>query len=149
MFVEKDDFKLLMRDNILDKILSDDADGSMFALHADTAISQAAEYLTGIYDTEAIFSATGADRHPYLLRVILYIIRYQILDLAPGLSTARNNGSTKAERDYDNALEWLKALSKNDITSTLPRKTITNPDGSTGNQTNFRYGSDTPRDLNF
>lgn len=149
MFVEKEDFKLLMRDTTLEKILTDDVDGAMFALQADTAISQATEYLSGLYDVEAIFSATGPDRHAYLLKVILYIIRYQIMDLVPGLTLARNNEPTKVERDYQNGLDWLKALSRGDIESTLPKRVINNPDGSTGTKSSFRAGSQTPRDLNF
>lgn len=149
MFVEKEDFKLLMRDSTLEKILTDDVDGAMFALQADTAISQATEYLSGLYDVEAIFSATGSDRHAYLLKVILYIIRYQIMDLVPGLTLTRNSEPTKVERDYQNGLDWLKALSRGDIESTLPKRVINNPDGSTGTKSSFRAGSETPRDLNF
>lgn len=88
----------------------------------DGAIAEIKSYLGG-YDTEAIFGAEGAKRHPLLLIFAKDIAVWHFFVLA-------NAGSDLElrEKRYNDAKAWLKAVQKGDLSPDLP---IKGGDGST------------------
>lgn len=85
------------------------------------------------YDVDAIFAATGADRHPLLLTHTLTIAKWYLVELC----NADMIYETAKER-YDRAVSYLKKVAKGEANfSGLPLL----PDTDPATQQPFRYGS--------
>lgn len=132
-YLSKDDFLSIIRDHILDKITDDDI--VILNQSIDSSVSQVKQYLFGRYDVDNIFSRTGNQRHPYLMRCVAYIARYIFMDRVPRNDSGR---ATKWEKDYDDTLAFLSKVRGGEIEMDLPRKN--NEDGNP--KTLFRSGSD-------
>jgi phage gp36-like protein len=76
MFLETNDFKETIKAEILDDVL----DGEPDALEeADAhAVELVGSYLNGLYDTVAIFDATGVDRHKTIVALVMDIALYRL-----------------------------------------------------------------------
>jgi hypothetical protein len=105
MFLEKNDFDETIKDEILATVL----DGNANALaEADAnAVALVAGYLNGLYDTVAIFEATGEYRHDTIVALVLDIALYRL--------HKRINPKKIPEIRriaYEDALALLKAIQK-------------------------------------
>ena len=65
MFIEESDYEVQVRQEIM-SILDPSAANSAIEMAERMAIDQIKSYLSGRYDVEAIFSATGEERNHFL-----------------------------------------------------------------------------------
>lgn len=90
------------------------------------------------YDTDAILSATGANRNALLLEMcknmaLWYLVRLCHVDML----------YEQVKERYDRAVEWLNKLSKGAITLNLPLLPPAPVEEGTGEGNPFRHGSRT------
>ena len=125
-FITLDDYDASIHREILDALLrhdSDISDSAIVEICEDRAIEEMRCYLDKYYDCDAIFSATGANRHPLILMIAIDIAVYHIF--------CQHNpykmSDIRKER-YNRAIEWLKSVAKADITidgaPKLPKETL-------------------------
>lgn len=113
-FINTTDYDATIHKEILDSLLRKDSasyDPQIIEICEDRAISEMRSYLNKAYDCDAIFSATGTDRHALILMFAIDITVYHIF--------CQHNPYkiTKIRQDrYDRAIEWLKGVMKGDIT---------------------------------
>lgn len=122
MFITKDDIHTKIMPHELDSIIGLDNE---IVLHAiSSAISEIRGYLIGRYDTEAIFSKTGNNRHALLVSFACDIAVYEIVAIAlPGQDLEDRRAR------YKRAIDWLKQLAAGIIQADLP---LADGNGSTG-----------------
>lgn len=129
-FITDDDYKKQIKEaNLLAMIENDlptreDAELS--------AISQVKDYLFELYDTDAIFSATGTDRHPYLVRCVINVVLYILYQRLP-----KRMVPELIQKNYDETLSYLERVNDGKIAADLP-KVLTSEDKP---ETRFRWGS--------
>ena len=113
-FISLEDYDASIHREILDSLLrqgTSDYDPQIIEICEDRAISEMKSYLNKKYDCQAIFSQTGADRHPLILMFALDITIYHIF--------CQHNPykmSKIREDRYERATTWLKGVMKGDIT---------------------------------
>lgn len=113
-FISLEDYDASIHREILDSLLrqgTSDYDPQIIEICEDRAISEMKSYLNKKYDCQAIFSQTGAERHPLILMFALDITIYHIF--------CQHNPykmSKIREDRYERAIEWLKGVMKSDIT---------------------------------
>jgi phage gp36-like protein len=90
-------------------------DDALVTAAIDGAVSEAKGYLTGSFDVDAIFNATGESRHALVLTFVKDIAVWHLIALS-------NYQADIAMRDkrYDRAIAWLKGVQKGDIVPDLP-----------------------------
>lgn len=125
-FISLEDYDASIHREILDSLLRQgtlDYDPQIIEICEDRAISEMKSYLNKKYDCQAIFSQTGAERHPLILMFALDIAIYHIF--------CQHNPykmSKIREDRYERATTWLKGVMKGDITvegaPLLPSDTI-------------------------
>lgn len=105
MFLENDDFDESIKDEILNAVVDGDTDALEKA--DASAVSLVAGYLNGLYDTEAIFTANGNDRHNTIVALVLDIALYR-------LHKRINPRKIPEIRRiaFEDALDMLKAIQK-------------------------------------
>lgn len=107
-FITIDDYSASIHTEILDSVTrSDDA---VVEICEDRAIAEMKGYLSGRYDTQAAFAATGGDRHQLLLMMAVDIAVYHIFCI----HNPRNISKIREER-YKRAVEWLKSVQRGDV----------------------------------
>ncbi len=107
-FITKGDYSASIHAEILDSVTrSDDA---IIEVCEDRAISEMKGYLSGRYDADAAFAASGTDRHQLLLMMAVDIAVYHIFCI----HNPRNMSKVREER-YKRAVEWLKGVQRGDI----------------------------------
>ena len=113
-FISLEDYDASIHREILDSLLrqgASDYDPQIIEICEDRAISEMKSYLNKKYDCQAIFSQTGAERHPLILMFALDIAIYHIF--------CQHNPykmSKIREDRYERATTWLKGVMKGDIT---------------------------------
>ena len=113
-FISLEDYDVSIHREILDSLLrqgTSDYDPQIIEICEDRAISEMKSYLNKKYDCQAIFSQTGAERHPLILMFALDIAIYHIF--------CQHNPykmSKIREDRYERATTWLKGVMKGDIT---------------------------------
>ena len=113
-FIELTDYTASIHQEILDSLLRKDLstyDPQIIEICENRAIAEMRAYLNKKYDCDAIFSATGTDRHELILMFALDIAIYHIF--------CQHNPykmSQIRQDRYDRAIEWLKGVMKGDIT---------------------------------
>ncbi len=124
MFIKKEDIHNKITQHELDSIIGLDNE---IVLHAiSSAISEMRGYLIGRYDTEAIFSKTGNNRHALLVSFACDIAVYEIVAIAlPGQDLEDRR------MRYKRAIDWLKQLAAGVIQADLPL--LGNNNGTEGN----------------
>lgn len=112
-FITPEDYDATIHRDILDSLLRDDtmSDSQIVEICEDRAVSEMRSYLSKFYDCDMIFSQTGADRHPLVLMMAIDIAVYHIFCLHNPYKMSQ----MRKDR-YDRAVEWLKAVSKGDVT---------------------------------
>lgn len=117
-FLEKDDLKISILINELDEITR--ADDALITESNQRAEAEARAYLYDSYDVDAIFSATGSNRHGMLVQCVVDISIYRIV----AACQAGIDLSDREER-YMAAIRWLKMAQKSEMYGDLPRRTTT------------------------
>lgn len=113
-FITIEDYDATIHREILDSLLRKESasyDPQIIEICEDRAIAEMRSYLNKTYDCDAIFSATGTDRHALILMFAVDISVYHIF--------CQHNPykMSKIRQDrYDRAIEWLKGVMKGDIT---------------------------------
>ena len=116
--------------------------------NSDTAIAAAIEEASGylaIFDTTAIFAATGANRNPAVLMYIKDIAVWHFLQLSnPGVEMELR------ESRYDKAVRYFSNIQKGFITPNLPYPApVVDSDGNTvAVETSVTYNSVFPKRTN-
>ena len=113
-FIQETDYDASIHREILDALLrhdSDVADSAIVEICEDRAIEEMRGYMDKFYDTEAIFSATGADRNQLVLMMAIDITVYHIYCQHNPYKISQ----VRKDR-YDRAVEWLKAVAAGKIT---------------------------------
>ena len=115
MFIEESDYEVQVRQEIM-SILDPSAANSAIEMAEHMAIDQIKSYLSGRYDVDAIFSATGEERNHFLLMIAIDIALYHLWSKrAP-----RKIPELRAQR-YQDAIDWLKAVGEGTMTTDLPQ----------------------------
>lgn len=115
MFIEESDYEVQVRQEIM-SILDPSAANTAIEMAERIAIDQIKSYLSGRYDVETIFSATGEKRNHFLLMIAIDIALYHLWSKrAP-----RKIPELRSER-YQDALNWLKAVGEGTMTTDLPQ----------------------------
>lgn len=126
-FINTADYDATIHRDILDALLRADSpayDPQVVEICEDRAVAEMRSYLNKKYDCDAIFSASGADRHPLILMFAIDITVYHIFCQHNPYKMSR----IRQDR-YDRAVEWLKGVMKGDVTvdgaPTLPDEDLT------------------------
>ncbi len=113
-FITLEDYDASIHREILDALLrheSDISDSAIIEICEDRAVAEMRCYLDKYYDCDAIFSATGSDRHPLILMMAIDIAVYHIF--------CQHNPYKMSEirkSRYERAIEWLKAVAAAKVT---------------------------------
>ena len=113
-FITIDDYDATIHREILDSLLRTESasyDPQIIEICEDRAVAEMRSYLNKTYDCEAIFSATGSDRHALILMFAIDITVYHIFCQHNPYKMAK----IRQDR-YDRAIEWLKGVMRGDIT---------------------------------
>lgn len=124
-FIQYSDYKASLHNEILDALTREDAE--VIEICEDRAISEMRSYMSGKYDCDAIFSATGDNRHPLVLMMALDIAIFHIFCI----HNPQKLSQMRKDR-YNRAIEWLVAISKGKATidgaPLLPEETLKHSD---------------------
>lgn len=98
-------------------------DESVVEICEDRAVAEMKSYLASRYDCDAIFSATGEDRHPLVLMMAIDIAVYHIFCV----HNPQKLSQMRVDR-YNRAVEWLKAVAASKVSiqdaPLLPEETL-------------------------
>lgn len=114
MYLESNELKTHAYAHELQAIIQGDETIALAAI--DTAIEFAKSKLMKAYDVEAIFSTTGSDRNPLLLKIVKDIAVWELI----GLANPSIDYPDKKYR-YEQAVDWLTAVYKG-MPANLPIK---------------------------
>jgi phage gp36-like protein len=124
MFLIKDDYKLLIKQDLLEVVIQqDDTIRTQAELAAQAEIES---YLRVRYDVAAIFSAVATDRHP---QILMYMIDVALFHMHSRINP-RNIPELREVR-YNQAIDWLKAVAKGSIAPNLPALASDQPSNRT------------------
>jgi phage gp36-like protein len=133
IWLVKEDFKPLIREAILNKIISED--DSLLHQAEAMSIQEVQMYLRQKYDVAAAYSTLGDTRNKVLLMITMDILLYHIhSNLNPSAIP-----QIRIDR-YEEAKRMLEKIAKGEIDIDLPFLTT-----EEGIKTNFRWGSDARR----
>jgi len=133
-FITTDDYTKHIQDRNLLAMIEDDIPTREDA--ELSAISQVKDYLFELYDTDAIFSATGTDRHAYLVRCVINVVLFILHQRLP-----KRMIPDLIQKNYDETLSYLERINDGKIAADLPRIV----DDESKPETRFRWGSSTQR----
>lgn len=107
-FISKEDFDATVHRDILEAVTRQD--DAIVEICTDRAISEMRCYLSGRYDCDAVFSATGKERNQLVLMMLTDMAVYHLFCIhnPTKLSQMRKDR-------YERAVEWLKAVRRGDI----------------------------------
>lgn len=124
MFIDKEDYKVVINDAAF-KVVSQ-ADPDTVANAEFEAVEEVSGYLRPVYDTEAIFSATGKDRNRL---VVMYTADIALYHLSAALP--QKMGTEIRKERYDRAIKWLEGVQAGRIVPDLPLIEDTDGNGAT------------------
>lgn len=124
------DYKPMVRDNHLAQII--DADDVLLDSVEITAIQVVKDALHQWYHTEEIFSTSGANRAPQVLRWCISLAVYYLYERVPDKLVPE-----RVVRSYDQTIEMLRDISDAKISLDLPLR----QNDAAQNVTKFRWGS--------
>lgn len=139
-FVTPDDYKKVIKDEILNKVIQ----AEPFILYdaERAAQSEIESYLRPRFDVATIFGQVGNARNALLVMYFVDVVLYHI-------HARINPQRTPDLRDvrYERAIDWLRDVTKGLITPDLP--TLPTEEGSTANNTAILYGSKPKRNNDY
>lgn len=115
MFLNQEDYKTLIKDPILAKVV--ESNDSIREEAEEMAQSEMSSFLNGDFDVESIFGETGADRNPV---VIMYLLDMTLYHLHARLAHVQMP-KIREER-YKRAISWLEMVNAGKLTPDLPLK---------------------------
>lgn len=107
-FIEMSDYPASIHMEILDALVRQD--DTLIEVCEDQAIAEMRGYLSGRYDCDKIFSATGDQRNQLVLMYAKDIALYHIFCI----HNPQKISKIRIDR-YERAIEWLKGVSKYQI----------------------------------
>lgn len=113
-FISINDYDATIHREILDSLLRKESasyDPQIIEICEDRAVAEMRSYMNKTYDCDAIFAATGDDRHALILMFAIDITVYHIFCQHNPYKIAK----IRQDR-YDRAVEWLKGVMKGDVT---------------------------------
>ncbi len=113
MFIDKEDYKVVIGESAF-KVISQ-ADPDIVANAEFEAVEEAAGYLRPVYDTDAIFSASGDDRNRLVVMYTADIALYHMSAALP-----QKMGTEIRKERYDRAIKWLEGVQSGRIVPDLP-----------------------------
>lgn len=128
MFINTEDYKVVIGDAAL-KVISQSSPENIENAEVE-AIEEMAGYLRPVYDTEAVFSATGNDRNRLIVMYTADIALYHLAASQP-----QKMGSEIRKERYERAIKWLEGVQAGKIIPDLPLMDA--EDGSSGFGTSF------------
>ncbi len=128
MFIDNEDYKVVIGDAAL-KVVSQSSPENIANAEAE-AIEEISGYLRPVYDTGAIFSATGNDRNRLIVMYTADIVLYHLTASQP-----QKMGSEIRKERYERAVKWLEGVQAGRIVPDLPL--TVSDDGSTGFGTSY------------
>lgn len=132
MFIDNEDYKVVIGDAAL-KVISQASPDTVTNAEAE-AIEEMAGYLRPVYDTDAIFSATGNSRNRLVVMYAADIVLYHLTASQP-----QKMGSEIRKERYERAIRWLEGVQAGKIIPDLPLAgSDAAGDGASGFGTSFR-----------
>lgn len=107
-FIEMSDYPASIHMEILDALVRQDE--TLIEVCEDQAIAEMRGYLSGRYDCDKIFSATGDQRNQLVLMYAKDITLYHVFCI----HNPQKISKIRIDR-YERAIEWLKGVSKYQI----------------------------------
>ncbi len=107
-FITREDYDASIHKEILSSLTRDD--DAVIEICEDRAVAEMRCYLSQRYDCDAIFSDVDEKRHPLVLMMAIDIAVYHIFCIHNPMKLSQ----MRKDR-YDRAVEWLKAVSKGQI----------------------------------
>ncbi|CAA0144756.1 conserved hypothetical protein [Tenacibaculum maritimum] len=116
-FIIEDDYTSLVRNEVKNILLENYSETKLKGAE-QMAISQVKNYLSGKYDVNTVFAATGENRNSHILMIVIDCTLYHLYT-----STVPSKmPETRANR-YQDAIDWLKAeKASNQVSADLPKK---------------------------
>lgn len=121
MFIAEDDYGAVVDERTLALIKQQSDENRLKA--EKLATEQVCGYLRGRYDIDSILAATGDERSPVIINVIVDIALYHMISWLP-----QRMGFEIREKRYKDAIAWLEAVQAFKISPDLPEATAS--DGS-------------------
>lgn len=112
-FITLTDYDASIHREILDSLVRAESptyDPNIIEVCEDRAVAEMRSHMADTYDTEAIFSATGDNRHQLILMFAIDIAIYHIFCLHNPYKISK----VREER-YKRAIEWLKGIKTGEI----------------------------------
>lgn len=113
MFIDNEDYKVVIGDAAL-KVVSQSSPENIANAEAE-AIEEISGYLRPVYDTAAIFAATGNDRNRLIVMYTADIVLYHLTASQP-----QKMGSEIRKERYERAIKWLEGVQAGKIVPDLP-----------------------------
>lgn len=107
-FLSKTDFDATVHRDILEAVTRQD--NTVVEICTERAISEMRCYLSGRYDCDTVFSATGSGRNQLVLMMLTDMAVYHLFCIH---NPVKLTGMRKDR--YERAVEWLKAVRRGDI----------------------------------
>lgn len=128
MFIDTEDYKVVIGDAAL-KVVSQSSPENIANAEAE-AIEEISGYLRPVYDTAAIFAATGNNRNRLIVMYTADIALYHLTASQP-----QKMGSEIRKERYERAVKWLEGVQAGRIVPDLPL--TVSDDGSAGFGTSY------------
>ena len=113
MFIDTEDYKVVIGDAAL-KVVSQSSPENIANAEAE-AIEEISGYLRPVYDTTAIFAATGNDRNRLIVMYTADIVLYHLTASQP-----QKMGIEIRKERYERAIKWLEGVQAGKIVPALP-----------------------------
>ena len=123
MFIDNEDYRVVIGEAAL-KVVSQSTPENIANAEVE-AIEEISGYLRPVYDTDAIFSASGADRNRLIVMYTADIALYHL-----SASQPQKMGSEIRKERYERAVRWLEGVQAGRIVPDLPL--VVSGDGSSG-----------------
>lgn len=129
MFIDNEDYRVVIGDSAL-RVMSQASPENIANAEAE-AMEEISGYLRPVYDTAAVFSATGNGRNRLIVMYTADIALYHLAASQP-----QKMGSEIRKERYDRAIRWLEGVQAGRIVPDLPLNV--SEDGKSGFGTSFR-----------
>ena len=107
-FLLKEDFDATVHRDKLEAVTRQDE--AAVEICTERAIAEMRCYLSGRYDCDAVFSATGTGRNQLVLMMLADIAVYHLFCIHNPMKL-----STMRKDRYERAVEWMKSVRRGDI----------------------------------
>lgn len=123
MFINPEDYRVVIGEAAFRTISQ--ADPSLVENAEVEAIEEMSGYLRPVYDTDAVFSASGSDRNRLVVMYTADIALYHMSAALP-----QKMGSEVRKERYDRAIRWLEGVQSGRIVPDLPLSEDSSDGGS-------------------